>query len=86
MYTISGLSAATEYTVEVAAVNSVGVGVYSDPIVAMTDGEQPSVHEFQYVVCLSVCLSVCLCVCLSVCLSMSVCYHLYDVATDSVKH
>ena len=39
MYTISGLSAATEYTVEVAAVNSVGVGVYSDPIAAMTDGE-----------------------------------------------
>ena len=39
MYTISRLSAATEYTVEVAAVNSAGVGVYSDPIVAMTDGE-----------------------------------------------
>ena len=58
MYTISGLSAATEYTVEVAAVNSAGVGVYSDPIAAMTDGEQPSLHEFQYLVCLSVCLSV----------------------------
>ena len=31
MYTISGLSAATVYTVEVAAVNSAGIGVYSDP-------------------------------------------------------
>ena len=47
IYTISGLSAATEYTVEVAAVNSAGVRVYSDPIAVMTDGEQP---------CLSVCL------------------------------
>ena len=36
MYTISGLSAATVYTVEVAAVNSVGTGVYSDPISAKT--------------------------------------------------
>ena len=34
MYNISGLSAATVYTVEVAAVNSVGTGVYSDPITA----------------------------------------------------
>ena len=31
MYTISGLSAATVYTVEVAAVNSAGTGIYSDP-------------------------------------------------------
>ena len=36
MYTISGLSTATEYTVEVAAVNSAGTGVYSDPITAET--------------------------------------------------
>ena len=36
MYTISGLSAATMYTVEVAAVNSAGTGVYSDPITAET--------------------------------------------------
>ena len=36
MYTISGLSAATVYTVEVAAVNSAGTGVYSDPITAET--------------------------------------------------
>ena len=34
--TISGLSAATVYTVEVAAVNSADIGVYSDPITAET--------------------------------------------------
>ena len=33
MYQISGLSAATAYTIEVAAVNSAGTGVYSIPIV-----------------------------------------------------
>ena len=32
MHVISGLSAATVYEVEVAAVNSAGIGVYSDPI------------------------------------------------------
>ena len=36
MYTISGLSAATVYTVEVAAVNSADTGVYSDSITAET--------------------------------------------------
>ena len=39
MHTISGLSSATEYTVEVAAVNSVGTGVYSDPITVVTIGK-----------------------------------------------
>ena len=39
MYTISGLSAVTVYTVEVAAVNSVGTGVYSDPITVVTIGK-----------------------------------------------
>ena len=38
MYTISGLSAATVYTVEVAAVNSVDIGVYSSPIDQLTSG------------------------------------------------
>ena len=38
MYVISGLSAATVYTVEVAAVNSAGTGVYSDPINQLTLG------------------------------------------------
>ena len=32
MYQISGLSSATVYTIEVAAVNSAGIGDYSDPI------------------------------------------------------
>ena len=36
MYTISELSAATVYTVEVAAVNSADTGVYSDPITVET--------------------------------------------------
>ena len=36
MYDISGLSAATRYTVEVAAVNSAGTGVYSDAVVVET--------------------------------------------------
>ena len=40
MYTISGLSAATVYTVEVAAVNSVGTGVYSTPIDQLTSGKR----------------------------------------------
>ena len=36
IYTISGLSAATEYTVEVAAENSAGTGAYSGPVVSET--------------------------------------------------
>ena len=40
MYTISGLSAATVYTVEVAAVNSAGTGVYSSPIDQLTSGKR----------------------------------------------
>ena len=39
MHTISGLSAATVYIVEVAAVNSVGTGVYGDPITVVTIGK-----------------------------------------------
>ena len=38
MYVISGLSAATVYTVEVAAVNSAGTGVYSDLLTILTSG------------------------------------------------
>ena len=38
MVTISGLSAATRYTVEVAAVNSAGTGEYSDPVPTLTSG------------------------------------------------
>ena len=39
MYDISGLSAATRYTVEVAAVNSVGPGEYSDLMTTLTSGK-----------------------------------------------
>ena len=35
--TISGLMGSTTYTIEVAAVNIAGVGVYSDPVTANTD-------------------------------------------------
>ena len=37
--TISGLAAGTNYDIEVAAVNSVGTGVYSHPLAALTSGE-----------------------------------------------
>ena len=36
---ISGLTSSTNYTVEVAAVNSVGTGVYSDPYIVQTDSK-----------------------------------------------
>ena len=38
MYVISGLSAATVYAIEVAAVNNVETGVYSNPINQLTLG------------------------------------------------
>ena len=37
--TISGLDSDTTYSIEVAAVNSVGTGVYSDSTVVPTSGE-----------------------------------------------
>ena len=36
--TISGLDAATSYSIEVAAVNSAGTGVYSSPLYVVTEG------------------------------------------------
>ena len=36
MYTITGLSTFTNYSIEVAAVNSAGAGVYSDDIIVET--------------------------------------------------
>ena len=36
---ISGLNSFTNYTVEVAAENSVGTGVYSDPYIVQTDSK-----------------------------------------------
>ena len=35
---ISGLAAGTNYDIEVAAVNSAGTGVYSDPLTVLTSG------------------------------------------------
>ena len=49
MYTISGLSAATEYTVEVAAVNNAGVGVYSGPIAVPILGEDSNTCSCVYI-------------------------------------
>ena len=34
--TISGLTSSTSYVIEVAAVNSAGIGVYSDPLTVET--------------------------------------------------
>ena len=36
---ISGLESITNYSVEVAAVNSAGIGVYSDPYIMLTDSK-----------------------------------------------
>ena len=36
VYEISGLTPSTTYTIEVAAVNSAGTGVYSDPLTVST--------------------------------------------------
>ena len=38
VYDITGLAAATVYTVEVAAVNTAGLGAYSDVIYQLTQG------------------------------------------------
>ena len=38
MRLISGLTASTQYSIEVAAVNSAGTGVYSDVIMQLTQG------------------------------------------------
>ena len=37
--TISGLASGTNYDIQVAAVNSAGTGVYSDPLTVLTSGE-----------------------------------------------
>ena len=37
--TISGLMASTNYSIEVAAVNSAGIRVYSSALISETDGE-----------------------------------------------
>ena len=37
---ISGLNESITYTIEVAAVNSAGIGEYSNPITSKTDGKK----------------------------------------------
>ena len=63
--TLSGLTPSTEYTIEVAAVNSVGLklGPYSTGMVERTAGEWPLAHAQEgYGVCVFVCVCVCVCV------------------------
>ena len=38
--TISGLHSATNYSIEVAAVNNAGIGGYSDSIIFLTEGKR----------------------------------------------
>ena len=45
MTTISGLTKETVYTVEVAAKNSAGTGVYSDPLIFKTPDSEPNLHK-----------------------------------------
>ena len=49
-YVISGLSAATVFTVEVAAVNSAGTGVYSDSVTIETPASK-STHTAYMILC-----------------------------------
>ena len=44
MYEISGLTPSTNYSIEVAAVNSAGTGVYSDPLIVITDSKCTHIH------------------------------------------
>ena len=46
MYQISGLSTATMYTFEVAAVNSAGTGVYSSAMIAETPDSKYTIHSW----------------------------------------
>ena len=44
MYEISGLNSSTNYSIAVAAVNSAGTGVYSDPLIVITDSKCTHTH------------------------------------------
>ena len=44
MYMISGLNLSTNYSIEVAAVNSAGTGVYSGPLIVITDSKCTHIH------------------------------------------
>ena len=55
--TISGLLSSTNYSIEVAAVNSAGTGVYSGPVVALTDSKShKEIHTHTHT-----CTYVCMC-------------------------
>ena len=49
--TITGLDSAYKYSIEVAAVNSVGIGVYSHPIIATTKGKYYNYVDNVYFPC-----------------------------------
>ena len=49
--TIAGLDSATKYSIEVAAMNSVGIGVYSRPIIATTKGKYYNYVDNVYFPC-----------------------------------
>ena len=54
MYMISGLTPSTTYTIEVAAVNSAGTGVYSDAIIELTWGMYIHAYLRRYHECMCV--------------------------------
>ena len=47
--TISGLNSATNYSIEVAAVNSAGTGNYSHTIFAITSGTYSIIYTYNWI-------------------------------------
>ena len=54
--TISGLLSSTNYSIEVAAVNSAGTGVYSGPVVALTDSKSLKEIHTRTHICTYICM------------------------------
>ena len=44
--TISSLMSSTAYSIQVAAVNSAGTGVYSDLLIVQTESERNPTHQY----------------------------------------
>ena len=66
MYEISGLTLFTTYTIEVAAVNSAGTGVYSDPqsvttLMAGSNYQLSSIVYEVFVLCICACIHMSTC-------------------------
>ena len=66
MYEISGLTLSTTYTIEVAAVNSAGTGVYSDPqsvttLMAGSNYQLSSIVYEVFVLCICACIHMSTC-------------------------